>query len=102
MKISEEDPGIAVCEYCQSRYVLEREGDDARLGGAVSAQRRQMGTPAPKPAKKPVLWPAVTLSSFIAVLILVFVFVPLMQEPDVPTIATNSPFFTLKSTPSNA
>lgn len=81
MKISEEDPGIAVCEYCQSRYVLEREGDDARLGGAVSAQRRQMGTPAPKPAKKLVLWPAVMMSSFIAVLMLAFVFVPLMQEP---------------------
>ena len=25
-----------------------------------------------------------------------------LPEPDVPTIATNSPFFTLKSTPSNA
>lgn len=33
MKISEKNPNIAVCEYCHSEYVLEREGDDARLGG---------------------------------------------------------------------
>ena len=38
MKIDQNNPNIAVCEYCHSKYVLEREGDDATINRAASNQ----------------------------------------------------------------
>lgn len=32
MKIDEKNQNLAVCEYCGTKYVLEREGDEARIG----------------------------------------------------------------------
>lgn len=47
MKIDQNNPNIAVCEYCHSKYVLEREGDDARINGTASNQERVTPPAAP-------------------------------------------------------
>lgn len=52
MKIDQNNPNIAVCEYCHSKYVLEREGDDARINSSVSNQNRAAQPAAFSPKKE--------------------------------------------------
>ena len=55
LKLDRDNPHIAVCEYCRTRYVLEDEGEgNVRL--ASGPARIDYIPINPSPAKKPMGW----------------------------------------------
>lgn len=49
LKIDDQNPNVAVCEYCKTKYVLEWEGDNAKIGTAPSPAPRIPVQPKPAP-----------------------------------------------------
>lgn len=75
LKLDENNPHIAVCEYCRTRYVLEDEGEgNVRLAGEPAKMNHT--TIRPEPAKKTTGWEAYgwkRVASALAVLFLLVV-----------------------------
>lgn len=85
LKIDENNSKVAECEYCKTKYALEWEGDNARIGtqSAVPAPRPYYTPTAPKPAKKKTGWEPYGWKRGVALVCVFFVFVGVVYGPRV-------------------
>lgn len=85
LKIDENNSNVAVCEYCKTKYVLEWEGDNAKIGDTPVPPKPYYTPAPPKPAaqKKKTGWEPYGWKRGVALVAGFFVIVGVMYGPRV-------------------
>lgn len=85
LKIDENNPKVAVCEYCKTKYVLEWEGDNAKIGSTPAPSKPYYVPTPPRPAQsqKKTGWESYGWKRAVALVCGFFVIVGLMYGPQV-------------------